>query len=208
MSIYSHFDTSAKSQLRKPNNEFGNTVKLSKDGDNLVQLLNYIKNNQTTVYDKIEKKLTTINSNYKSIEFSYFGSQLYLLLREKQLDKTIGALHLSDGTLRYLLLMTILYNPNKGFFVGIDEPECGLHPDMIKSICTMIKEAEDSQIIIATHSPLLLNHFELENVLVFEKNEQNEAKVNKFCENDFPDWEGEFLVGQMWLRGLIGGKRW
>jgi predicted ATPase len=207
IAIYDYFDTSSKSQLRKPNSEFGST-KLRKEGDNLTQLLNYIKNNRTLAYNKIEKHLITINSNYKSIEFSYFGSQLYLSLREKELDKTIGALHLSDGTLRYLLLMTILCNPDRGFFVGIDEPENGLHPDMIKSICDIIKETEDSQIIIATHSPLLLNHFELEDILVFEKNEQNESKVKRLSEYDFPDWKGEFLVGQMWLRGQIGGKRW
>ncbi len=208
MIIYGYFDTNGDGQLRRPSNDFSNSSKLRKTGDNLVQLLNYLKNNRTLIYNKIENNLTTINPNYQSIEFSYFGSQLYLSLREKQLDKTIGALHLSDGTLRYLLLMTIFCNPDRGFFVGIDEPECGLHPDMIKSICDMIKEAENSQQIIATHSPLLLNHFELEDILVFEKNEQNETCVKRFSEDDFPDWEGEFLVGQMWLRGQIGGKRW
>jgi len=73
----------------------------------------------------------------------------------------------------------------------------------------MIKyAAKDSQIIIATHSPLLLNQFELEDVLVFEKDENNSTIVKKVSENDFPNWEGDFLPGQMWLLGQIGGKRW
>jgi predicted ATPase len=80
---------------------------------------------------------------------------------------------------------------------------------MIRSIAEMIKyAAKDSQIIIATHSPLLLNQFELEDVLVFEKDENNSTIVKKVSENDFPDWEGDFLPGQMWLLGQIGGKRW
>ncbi|GHS93864.1 chromosome segregation protein SMC [Bacteroidia bacterium] len=208
MSIYSNFNTNSDSPLRKPTNEFAGLTKLIKTGDNLTSLLNYLKNNRTLIYDKIEKNLSQINPVYKSIEFSLLGSQIYLSLKEKNLDRTIGALHLSDGTLRYLLLMSIFCNPNKGCFVGIDEPESGLHPDMIKSVCDMMKEATDSQMIMATHSPLLLNHFELEDVLVFEKNEQNETKVKQLSEDDFPDWEGDFLVGQMWLRGQIGGTRW
>jgi predicted ATPase len=208
MSMYGYFDTSLSGTLRKPSNEFSTHTRLRKNGDNLVQLLNHIKNNKTLVYDKIEKNLTTINPAYKSIEFSYFGSQLYLSLREKNLDKTIGALHLSDGTLRYLLMLAILCNPDRGFLIGIDEPECGLHPDMIKSICDMMQSAKDTQILVATHSPLFLNHFDLEDLLIFNKNELNETTVNRISENNFPDWQGEFLTGQMWLRGQIGGKRW
>jgi predicted ATPase len=208
MSIYDCFDTSSKSPLRKPANDFAGLTKLIKTGDNLTPLLNYFKNSRVGVYDKIEENLSKINSAYKSIVFSLFGSQIYLSLKEKNLDRTIGALHLSDGTLRYLLLMTIFCNPNKGGVIAIDEPESGLHPDMIKSVCDMMKEATGSQMIVATHSPLLLNHFDLEDVLVFEKNEQNETKARRLSEDDFSDWEGDFLVGQMWLRGQIGGKRW
>ena len=93
--------------------------------------------------------------------------------------------------------------------VVIDEPERGLHPDMIKSVGEMLKRASsDCQIIVATHSPHLLNQFELEDVIVFEKDEENKTVVKRVSEKDFEDWEGDFLPGQMWLRGLIGGKRW
>lgn len=208
MSIYSYFDTGSSSKLRSPA-EYSSGMKLRKNGDNLAQLLNNFKNNKTSVYDRIEEHLSNVNPVYKSIEFNNLGSQLYLSLREKGLDRTIGALHISDGTLRFLLLMCIFYNPDRGKVIGLDEPESGLHPDMIKSVGDMIKyAAADSQIIIATHSPLLLNQFELEDVLIFEKGEENSAKVSRLNESDFPDWEGDFLPGQMWLRGQIGAKRW
>jgi len=208
ISIYGYFDTGSSSKLRFPT-EFSSTVKLQKNGENLSQLLNQFKINKTLVYNKIEENLAKINPTYKSIEFANFSSQLYLSLREINLDKTIGALHISDGTLRFLLLMCIFYNPERGCIIGIDEPESGLHPDMIKSIGDMMKEAtRESQLIIATHSPLLLNQFELEDVFVFEKDEENKTTVNHLSESNFPDWEGDFLPGQMWLRGQIGAKRW
>lgn len=205
MGIYGYFDTS---KLRMPS-EFNSATRLRKNGDNLAQLLNHFKINKTLIYNKIEDRLSNINPTYKSIEFTNYASQLYLSLREHKLDRTIGALHLSDGTLRFLLLMCIFYNPERGNFIGLDEPECGLHPDMIKSIGDMIKfAAQDSQLLIATHSPLLLNQFDLEDILVFEKSADNATIVKRFSESDFPEWEGEYLPGQMWLYGQIGAKRW
>lgn len=208
MSIYDYFDTSNSSKLRQPG-DFSTSNKLKKNGENLAQLLNHLKNNKTLAYNNIEEKLSRVSAAYKSIEFTNFSSQLYLALREKYLDKTIGSLHISDGTLRYLLLMSIFCNPERGSLVAIDEPECGLHPDMTKTVGDMLKDAaKNSQIVIATHSPLLLNQFELEDILVFEKNEENETTIKRFSEDDFTEWEGDFLPGQMWLRGQIGGKRW
>ena len=58
------------------------------------------------------------------------------------------------------------------------------------------------------HSPLLLNDFELEDIFVFEKGQENATIVKKYFEEDFPQYEGDLLPGQLWLDGEIGGKRW
>jgi predicted ATPase len=81
---------------------------------------------------------------------------------------------------------------------------------MIKTIGEGIKYAAQNgaQMVIATHSPLLLNYFELEDLKIFEKNKTNYTVVITKTEEDFENWEGEFLVGQMWLRGQLGGVRW
>lgn len=116
---------------------------------------------------------------------------------------------MSDGTLRFILLMTIFFNPMRGDFIALDEPEGGLHPDMISLLAEMMREASrNSQIIMATHSPLLLNQFELDDIIIFEKNKENESIIKRVTEDDFPDWEGEYLPGQMWMNGQIGAKRW
>lgn len=121
----------------------------------------------------------------------------------------IGMKFISDGTLRYIILLSILLNKQGGQLVGLDEPEGRLHPDMIHSISEMIKSVSlNRQLIVATHSPLLLNDFELEDILIFEKNEENSTIVKRYFEEDFSQYEGKLLPGQLWLNGEIGGKRW
>ena len=195
-------------QVRQPSEGSLNT-KLMRSGENLTHLLSNLNNKHTFHYEKIRESLKDINPNFTGIGYNIFGSRLYLSLRERNLSHAIDALHISDGTLKFMLLMSIFYNPERGLLVGIDEPESCLHPDMIRSVAKMMKSAaRSSQIIVATHSPLLLNSFELDDILVFEKNDNNETTINRYSEADFEEREGELLPGQMWLNGEIGGKRW
>jgi predicted ATPase len=175
-----------------------------------VQILSRIKNHHSLQYEEIETLLTKVNPNFKDINFDKLGNNFYLTLREKKLAQTVGIAQISDGTLRYLLLLSILLNPERGGLVTLDEPEIGLHPDMINTIAEAIKKASGnhSQLIIATHSPQLLNSFDIDDVLVFEKDDNNKTIVTRKTEEDFEDWNDNFLVGQLWLRGKIGGKRW
>lgn len=206
--VYDYFDTTLKSPIRTPVN-YGTENKLLQTGENLVQILNRIKSNHTLQYEKIEGLLKNVNPNFKDINFDVIGSKFMIALREKNLAKTVGIEHISDGTLRFLLLLAILYNPDRGYLICLDEPEIGLHPDMINMIADSIRQASvDSQIIIATHSPLLLNSFNLEDCLIFEKNSKNESIISRKTEEDFPDWNDDFVVGQLWLSGKIGAKRW
>ena len=195
-------------QVRQPAD--ANDVKrLIGTGENLSHLLSNLNNNYTFQYEKIIECLSDINPNFTGIGYNVFGSRLYLSLREKNLSHAIDALHMSDGTLKYLLLLSIFHNPQRGTLVCVDEPESCLHPDMIRSVAKMMKRAAmTSQIIVATHSALLLNAFELDDILVFEKNDKNETQIIRYSEDDFGDREDELLPGQLWLNGEIGGKRW
>lgn len=204
-SIYYYFDTTFSSPIRQ-SSSYGTETKLLLDGQNLMAILNRIKNNHSLDYDKIEESIKKINPYFKDISFDFIGSKLYLVLREKYLRKSVSVEHISEGTLSYLLLLSILFNPERGNLVCIDEPETSLHPDMINTIANAIKQAsKETQLIVTTHSPLLLNLFDAENMIVFEKNHRNETEINtKFYE----DFDEDLLVGQAWLQGLIGGKRW
>ncbi|MCP4109007.1 MAG: AAA family ATPase [Desulfobacteraceae bacterium] len=208
LSVYYYFDTTFNSPVRQPSG-YGTETKLLPDGQNLMTILNNIKNNHSLHYDKIEEAVKKINPYFKDISFAFLGSKLYMVLREEHLTRSVSVEHISDGTLRYLLLLSVLSNPERGSLVCIDEPETTLHPDMINTIADAIKKAsENTQMIIATHSPLLLNSFDIEELLIFEKNIQNETEVNVKSPDEFDDWIEDFLPGQAWLQGLIGGKRW
>lgn len=208
ISVYDYFDTTLKSSVRQPAS-FGIEVKLLPTGENLVQLLQRLKTNHSLQYEKIETLLKNVNPSFKAIDFDIIGSKFMLALRETNLTKTIGVEHISDGTLRFLLLLSILYNPERGKLICLDEPEIGLHPDMINTIAEAIKyAAKTSQIILATHSPLLLNAFDIEDCMIFEKNEVNESYVIRLTENDFTEDSISLLPGQLWLEGKIGAKRW
>lgn len=208
VSTYDYFDTTLKSLIRQPAS-YGTDEKLLASGENLVQILHRLKNHRPLDYEKIEKLLKNINPNFKDINFDLLGPKLYLVLRERHLAKTVGVEHISDGTLRLLLLLSILHNSDRGSLVCIDEPEIGLHPDMINTVSDAIKYASsNTQIIIATHSPLLLNSFDIEDVLIFEKDPSNKTIVTLKDEEDFENWNDNFLVGQLWLNGKIGAKRW
>ncbi|AFY83186.1 AAA family ATPase [Oscillatoria acuminata] len=203
--VYSNFDTSFSSFIRQPAS-YGTETKLLSDGQNLTTIINKIKNNHFLSYEKIEKAIQKINPFFKDISFDFIGSKLYLVLRENNLSRSVSIEQISDGTLRYLLLLSVLFNPERGNLVCLEEPETNLHPDMINTIAEALKQAStETQIILTTHSPLLLNLFELEDVLVFEKNEGNETVVNY---NFTDEIDEDFLVGQSWLQGWIGGKRW
>ena len=210
ISIYDYFDTSFGGEIRQLSPYYSENQLLS-NGKNLTALLSHLNGNSVKAYDKIIEEFKNVNPNFKELVFTTpMAGKSLMSLKEKNLDRAITIENISDGTLRYLLLLSIFYNPNRGSVVCIDEPEAGLHPDMINGIAKGIKYAAQNgtQMIIATHSPLLLNAFELEDLKIFEKDKDNQTVVKTKSEEDFPDWEGEFLTGQMWLRGELGGVRW
>jgi predicted ATPase len=208
ISSYETFDTSMLGLLRR-----GNSPRIEKhllsDGSNLPSLLNYIKISDKSVFNKISESLKNVNNQYKGIDFRSLPNLIELWLEEEKFNRSLPASNVSDGTLKFLCLMAILYNPNRGRVVCIDEPELGLHPDMINTLYEAIEfAAETSQVIISTHSAHLLNYFEIEQVRVFEKDENNATIVNQYSKELYANWQQKFQLGKAWREGDIGGNRW
>ncbi|MEM8524313.1 MAG: AAA family ATPase [Bacteroidota bacterium] len=212
LQIYTHFDTSFNSQIRKSISATSISKTLSKDGSNLAQIINLLKINHKKEYRKLIEAMNDVNPHFKGFDFNMLGSGIIeLLLDEGGLNSAVHIAHLSDGTLRYLCLLTILLNPNRGKLICLDEPEMSLHPDMIQGLARLIREIareQNTTFIIATHSAHLLDKFDLENIRVFEKYENNVSAVEEYDEDEFEGWYDSFNVGEMWRAGDIGGKRW
>lgn len=207
--VYGGFNVSEESAIRQPA-EYSIDTRLRSNGSNLSMIINNIKNDNIPNFKEIEDKFRNVNPTFLGVDLALKYGKAYLTVRERNMGRTIGALHLSDGTLRFLLMESIFYNSKRGNVVAVDEPERGMHPDMIRTVADMMKHAaRTSQIIAATHSPQLLNQFRLDDILVFEKDERNISKVERLKPSDFEDDEDQALLpGQMWLMGQIGGKRW
>jgi predicted ATPase len=208
LAIYDYFDTTPTSLIRKPMLPTSEK-RLLPIGENLAQLLNTIKINDKSVYTRIVEMLHEVNPNFTGFDYNFIGGNIELMLEEAQLNRSIHVSRISDGTLRYLCLLAILFNPQRGKVICIDEPEIGLHPDMISGIAQAIIEAsKKSLIIISTHSEHLLNAFEIETIRVFEKDNHNATTISQYEKKDFESWYDEFSVGKMWRQGDLGGNRW
>ena len=123
---------------------------------------------------------------------------------------TIPATRLSDGTLRYLCLLAILCHPSPPPLICIEEPELGLHPDLLPKLADLLVEASKrTQLVVTTHSDILVDAMteHPEDVVVFEKHDGcTEAK--RLDADHLSVWLEKYRLGDLWLRGEIGGTRW
>lgn len=205
---YSYIDTTLTSAIRKPVMPTV-AVRLQDNGANLPQLLNRIKINDKPSYGSIKKALNSVNPNYTGIDFNILGTNIELMLEEDKLNRSVHVTHISDGTLRYLCLLSIIYNKQRGSLVCIDEPETGLHPDMVAEIMEGIKQnCEDTQFVISTHSEYVLNQVQVKDVMVCEKDETNATQVTVYNDEEFKEWASSYATGRLWRNGDLGGNRY
>ena len=122
----------------------------------------------------------------------------------------IPASRLSDGTLRFLCLLAILCDSDPPPLICIEEPELGLHPDMLPRIADLLVAAsERTQLVVTTHSDILVDAMtdHPECVVVFEKHESC-TQATRLNGDELSEWLKEYRLGQLWTRGQIGGMRW
>ena len=125
-------------------------------------------------------------------------------------DFSIPATRLSDGTLRYLCLLAILCDPEPPPLICIEEPELGLHPDILPKLADrLVAASERTQLIVTTHSDILVDAMteRPEAVVVCEKHE-GKTEMQRLRKEELAAWLGKYRLGQLWIDGQLGGKRW
>ncbi|MDT9197517.1 AAA family ATPase [Limnospira fusiformis KN01] len=137
-----------------------------------------------------------------------YGGTVQIFIREKDLIQPIPATRLSDGTLRYLFLMALLLDPTPGPILCIEEPEIGLHPDILPMIAEMlISASERTQLIVTTHSDALISALPPESVLVCDRHESG-SFIRRLEADKLKKWLENYTLGDLWRMGEIGGNRW
>ena len=182
MAFYPGFDVTRSSELRTKAADIKPVTTLSNNGDNLGAVLHEI----LTRYDfrsAAEELRDFLRVAYPTFEEIHcdttYGTppQVLVRVREQGMSRSMEMWELSDGMLRFLCLATALLNPLLPPLVAIDEPELGLHPGLLPIVAEMIKTAaERTQVLVTTHSPDLLNCFDIANVAVMARN-ADDSKV-------------------------------
>ena len=125
-------------------------------------------------------------------------------------DSSVPATRLSDGALRYLCLLAILCDPEPPPLICIEEPELGLHPDILPKVAALLVVASQrTQLIVTTHSDILVDATteRPEVVVVCEKHEHR-TEMRRLKKEDLTKWLAKYRLGELWTRGEIGGTRW
>jgi predicted ATPase len=142
------------------------------------------------------------------VDVSVEGGTVQVFLQEGR--RTIPAARLSDGTLRWLVLLTILLHPNPPGLVCLEEPELGLHPDILPALTRLLREASSRmQLIVTTHSDSVADALtECPDAVVVCEKEEGSTTLRRLSRDVLSAWLKRYSLGELWRRGEIGGNRW
>ncbi|MCL5105376.1 MAG: AAA family ATPase [Armatimonadetes bacterium] len=156
----------------------------------------------------LNEEFSRFFERFERFGVSIFGNQVLLNMHEKDVNEPIPATRWSDGMIRYLSLLAILCHPSPPPLICIDEPDIGLHPDIMPDLARLIKSAsEKTQIIITTHSKDLVDEFsdDPECVVVCERDFDGATKMQRLSSESLAEWLERYTLGQLWEKGEIGG---
>ena len=180
---------------------------LAEDGRNLGLVLNLLRT-KPGVKKKLLEALRELNEGIDDFDTLIQGGTVQLFMQEGNIS--IPATRLSDGTLRYLCLLAIVCHPNPPPLVCIEEPELGLHPDILPPLAKLLLEAsERCQLIVTTHSEVLVDALtdSPESILVCEK-PKDRTEMRRLERKDLAAWLERYRLGELWRSGELGGNRW
>jgi predicted ATPase len=203
----SHFhDTSHNAPMKRFADD-GDNLALAPDAANLAPFLARLRAADPAGYQRILSAIQLVAPFFGDFVLdSESPGRMRLRWRQSDGPQAVKASALSDGTLRFICLATLLLQPEPPRLVVLDEPELGLHPFAIVTLAGMLRSASNRcQVIVATQSVTLMNQFEVDDLLVVDRL----GGVSTFTRHDperFRDWLDEYSVGELWEKNLLGGR--
>ena len=207
-SVYQFHDTSYDSRIKKKWDVEDNRF-LRSDGCNLAAVLLRLEREDMRRFETICGHIRRALPIFDRFEIEEDYGKVLLRWKAKGMDKTIGAHLTSDGSLRFFALVTLLNLPSAMLpdMLLLDEPELGLHPAAAALVGDMMKAlAEERQVIAATQSPLLVDAFDLDEILVLELRDGRTTIRRCDGEDAYRGWLEDYTTGELWQKNLLGGR--
>ncbi len=219
--VYQFHDTSSTSQIKQTEDLHKNS-RLESDAGNLAAFLYMLQQRYTSHYQLIQGAVRQIFPRFK--EFSLRPSPLNpdkirLEWSERDSDYRFGPHQLSDGTLRFMSLATLLLQPDLPSIILIDEPELGLHPSSLTVLAGLVHSAASrTQLILTTQSVSFLNEFSFEDVIAVNHRDSNALSVSdayhglgesifeRHSGESLEEWLNRYSIGELWEMNVLGAR--
>jgi len=183
---------------------------LREDAANIALVLNDLEHRRDLRRSLVEK-LKNADESVEGFSTKVLGGTIQAFLHYSGLKSPVPATRLSDGTVRYLCLLAVLCHPAPPPLVCLEEPELGLHPDLLPGLADLLVEASHRmQLIVTTHSDVLVDGLTKvpEAVIVCEKR-NGSTLMGRRTSEELAKWlKEDYGLGQLWRSGEIGGNRW
>lgn len=206
--IYREWAFGRNGVFREPQKADLRNDTLEEDFSNLGLFLNRLKTRFPAAKKAILQGLKDLYDGIHDFDVLIEGGTVQVFFTEE--DFVIPATRLSDGTLRYLCLLAILCDPEPPPLICLEEPELGLHPDILPKVADLLKAAsERTQLIVTTHSDILVDAMtETPEAVVVCSKENGQTLMERLSPDDLREWLKKYRLGQLWIKGEIGGTRW
>lgn len=206
--VYHFHDTSDTSPAKQTCDVSDNRA-FRPDAANLPAYLYWLQEKHPVQFRHIEEHIRLVAPFFDRFELApsrLNDKKIKLEWRQKGSDAYFDAYSLSDGTIRFICLATLLLQPKPPALILLDEPELGLHPFAIRILAEIIEAAAKRvQVILATQSVTLLNNFEPKDIIVAE-NDGLKTTFNRLDEKKLKHWLEEFSLGELWEKNVLGGR--
>jgi predicted ATPase len=206
--VYHFHDTSDSAKI-KQTGDIGDNSALRPDASNLAAFLYLLRETATQYYSLIVETVRLAAPFFDDFNLRpepLNRDKMKLEWRETGSDAYFNAHALSDGTMRFICLATLLLQPTLPSTILIDEPELGLHPYAITLLASMLRSAATkTQVIISTQSVPLVNQFSPEDIIVVDR--ENGQSVFRHLETQaIETWLEEYGLGDLWEKNILGGR--
>lgn len=205
--FYHVLNVDARSPVRLPQPMQPATLP-GRNGEELVSCLYYLRETERDRFDAIQDTLRAAFPRFDRLDFPPVAAgTLALAWRETGFSKPFYMHQLSEGTLRFLWLTTLLQSPGLTALTLLDEPEVSLHPELLSLLAEMLREASSrTQLVVATHSDRLIRFLLPKEIVLMDAGEDGMSTLKWADELDLDTWLRDFSLDELWSNGTLGAR--